>query len=116
MKTAELAKSITWTGSKQTYYTAKLLVDKDLVDDFFRAYAYFRWIDDVIDITSPSDEERISFIERQKDLINGLYGNNQFSDLVQEEEILADLINNDRGENSGLKSFICNIDIVFNFI
>ena len=30
------------------------MVDRDLVDDFLRAYAYFRWMDDVIDVTSKS--------------------------------------------------------------
>ena len=47
--TASLARSITLAASKQTYYTARLLVDRDLVDDFFRAYAYFRWADDIVD-------------------------------------------------------------------
>ena len=42
--TASLARSITRAGSIQTYFTARLMVDRDLVDDFFRAYAYFRWI------------------------------------------------------------------------
>ena len=32
--TAELARSITRKSSKQTYYTACLMVDKDLKDDF----------------------------------------------------------------------------------
>lgn len=113
--TAELAKSITWAGSKQTYYTAKLLVDKDLVDDFCRAYAYFRWIDDVIDITARSDEERIAFIERQRELIDRLYGNDRPDDLVPQEEILADLINNDRGENSCLQSYIRNMFAMIEF-
>lgn len=113
--TANLAKSITWAGSKQTYYTAKLLVDRDLADDFYRAYAYFRWIDDVIDISTRSDEERIVFIKRQKELINRLYGNNQPDNLTQQEGILVDLINNDRGEHSGLQSFICNMFAMIEF-
>ncbi len=61
--TATLAKSITWVGSKQSYYTARWMVDRDLEDDAYRAYGYFRWADDVIDITSQSDNERISFIK-----------------------------------------------------
>ena len=44
--TAALARAITRAGSKQTYYTARLMVDKALVDDFLKAYAYFRWVDD----------------------------------------------------------------------
>ena len=70
---AELAQSITRAGSKQTYYTARFMVDKDLVDDFYRAYAYFRWIDDVIDVSSRTDDERHRFITRQKELIEDLF-------------------------------------------
>lgn len=113
--TASLARSITRGGSKQTYYTTHLLVDKDLVDDCNRAYAYFRWVDDLIDVTSQSDDERIAFIKRQKKLIDGLYGNEQPNDLRPEEEILADLISHDRGKNSGLQSYIRNMFAIIEF-
>ena len=104
--TAALARSITKTSSKQTYLTACLLVDKDLVDDCFRAYAYFRWVDDVVDITTQTRVERISFIQRQKGLIERLYYNDPPDDLIPEEQIIADLISHDRRENSRLQSFI----------
>ncbi|MGB3715510.1 MAG: squalene/phytoene synthase family protein [Candidatus Promineifilaceae bacterium] len=112
---ADLARSITWRESKQAYYTARLVVDRDLVDDFLRAYAYFRWMDDVIDITSSSDEERTGFIERQKELIEILYAAGQPSGLTQEEEMLADLIINDRFQQSGLQSFIENMFAIIEF-
>jgi len=41
-----LAATITRTASKQTYYTIRFLVDAGLVEDAYRAYAYFRWVDD----------------------------------------------------------------------
>ncbi len=113
--TANLARSITWAGSKQTYITGRLMIDRDLVDDFFRAYAYFRWADDVIDTSTDSDEERITFIKRQRALIDDLYDNGRPNDLASEEEILADLINHDRGENSGLQSFIRNMFAIIEF-
>lgn len=113
--TAELARSITWEGSKQTYITGRLVIDRDLVDDFYRAYAYFRWVDDVIDISSGSDEERVTFIKRQRDLIDGLYNNEKPDELTPEEELLADLISHDRGENSGLQSFIRNMFAIIEF-
>lgn len=91
------------------------MIDRDLVDDFYRAYAYFRWVDDVIDISSHSDEERITFIEQQRDLIDGLYNNEKPDELLPEEEILADLISHDRGENSGLQSFIRNMFAIIEF-
>lgn len=113
--TAALAQSITWDGSKQTYYTARLMVDRDLVNDFYRSYAYFRWADDIVDDSSQSNDERISFIRRQRELIDCLYRNERPDDLTPEEEIAADLINHDRGENSGLESFIRNMFDIIEF-
>jgi phytoene/squalene synthetase len=113
--TAVLARNTTWAGSKQTYFTAKLLVDRDLVDDFYRAYAYFRWADDVIDESAGSDQDRNVFIRRQRDLIDLYYEDEQLSDLSPEEQILTDLINDDRSENSGLQSFIRNMFAIIEF-
>jgi phytoene/squalene synthetase len=113
--TAALARSITRTGSIQTYYTTRLLVDKDLVDDCYRAYAYFRWADDRIDICSQSTGECVAFIERQKLLVDRLYNNERPDDLTPEEEILADLISHDRGENSGLRSYIYKFLAILEF-
>jgi phytoene/squalene synthetase len=113
--TAILAQSITHQGSKQTYFTARLMVDKDLTNDFFRSYAYFRWMDDMIDIHSRTDAERINFIERQKKILDGLYRNEDFDDLTSEEQIIADLICNDRSEGSGLESFIRNMFAIIEF-
>ncbi len=113
--TAALARSITWVASKQTYYTARLLVDKDLMDDCYRAYAYFRWADDVVDVSSQSSGERISFIRRQRDLIDRLYRNERPDNLTREEEIVVDLISHDGKENSGLQSFVRNFLAILEF-
>lgn len=114
-KSAALARSITKSGSIQTYYTARLMVDKDLVDDFFRAYAYFRWIDDEIDVSLRSNDERTTFITNQRELIDNLYKKKEISELTDEEEMLRDLVNNDRGEDSGLQSFIRNMFAIIEF-
>ena len=113
--TAALSRSITLTGSKQSYYTALLLVDNELVNDCLRAYAYFRWADDIIDLEAQSRAEAISFIERQKELVKCLYQNERPDSLSPKEEIIADLISHDRGENSGLQSFIRNFLAVLEF-
>jgi phytoene/squalene synthetase len=112
---ATLAQSITWTGSKQTYYIARLMVDRPLMNDFYQAYAYFRWADDVIDVSAQSDDERISFVKRQRALIEELYRNEPQKGLTTEEQILADLIRRDCGENRGLESFIRNMFAIIEF-
>ena len=113
--TAALARSITRAASKQTYYTALLMVDRGLVDDCCRAYAYFRWVDDVVDVSSQSGDERISFIRRQRELIDRLYRRERPDGLTPEEEMVADLISHDEQENSGLQSFIYNFLAVLDF-
>jgi len=112
---AKLARAITRNGSKQSYFIARLLADKDLTDDCLRAYAYFRWADDVIDVSTRTAEERIGFVERQKTLIDACYMRMRPDDLTPEETMIADLIANDRGENSGLQSFIRNFITVLDF-
>ena len=112
---AALARAITWDGSKQTYYTTRLMVDRGLVDDCYRAYAYFRWADDVVDASSQSSDARISFIRRQSDLIECLYRGERPDDLAPEEEMIADLISRDEEPNSGLQSFIRNFLAIIEF-
>ena len=112
---ARLARSITWGSSKQSYLTARSLADRDLADDCLRAYAYFRWADDMIDITLAGDDERTSFIARQKMLITELYRGWCPGGLSPEEEMLADLIAHDRIPEGGLHSFIHNFMAVIEY-
>ncbi len=119
--TANLSRSITWASSKQSYYTARLLVDKELVADFYRAYAYFRWADDIVDAPAPdgdspqSEDRRIAFVKRQRELVDRLYQRERPNELTQEEQILADLVSHDQEVNSGLQSFIRNMLSIIEF-
>jgi phytoene/squalene synthetase len=121
VETAALARSITMASSKQSYMTARMLVDKDLVDDCCRAYGYFRWVDDVVDASPAGDgtsqlrDKRITFVRRQRELIDRLYGGERPGDLAPEEAIIADLIGHDRGVDSGLQSFIRNFLAIIDF-
>jgi phytoene/squalene synthetase len=117
-QTATLARSITRASSLQTYYTIRLLVDRGMQDDCYRAYAYFRWADDIVDVTSRSVDDRMTFIQRQRSLIDRLYRNERPDDLSPEEQIIADLIKHDRSGHegaSGLRSFIYNFLAVIEF-
>ncbi len=113
--TSTLAKSITKAASLQSYYTASLMVDRDLVHDAYRAYAYYRWMDDFIDGMASSKSERVSFVERQKDLMERCYRNEPLGELAKEERILVELIGNDRRENSRLQSYIRNMMAIMEF-
>ena len=87
-----LARAITQQSSKQSYYTARLMVDKQLEVDCYRAYGYFRWADDCVDATGQSREARLTFIHRQQDLARRCYQGERPADLGPEEAILADSV------------------------
>ena len=59
MNSGILARSITRAASAQTYYTVKFMVDRPMIEDAYRAYAYFRWVDDFIDLHAVTEEDRI---------------------------------------------------------
>jgi len=115
METARLARSITRKGSMQSFLVGRLLVDRGRVDDFYRAYAYFRWVDDMIDEVLPTQRERVEFIGCQRELIRSLYSGEGTRTETDEERVLSDLIANDDGTNEGLRSFIDNMFAIIEF-
>jgi phytoene/squalene synthetase len=115
--TSGLAPSITKAASKQTYYTIRFFADRNRVADAYRAYGYFRWVDDVIDDEVPLRgeagssvrEARIAFVNRQKSLLESCYRSKVLNDLCDEERMLVDLIRNDTEKNSGLQIYLRNM-------
>ena len=126
-----IADSITKAASKQTYYTIRFLVDRERVADAYRAYAYFRWVDDALDNNSalPSSagtvgsgaagevgvQKRIAFLERQKHLLEKCYRVESTRDATAEEQMLIELVKHDHEKNSGLQSYLCNMMQVMEF-
>ena len=104
-----LAPSITKAASEQTYYTIRYLVDSDRVADAYRAYAYFRWVDDSLDAESMTGVERSAFIERQKSLLEKCYRGESPRDADIHETMLVDLVNMDHEKNSGLQCYLRNM-------
>lgn len=106
---------ITRAASKQTYYTIRFLVDRNRVDDAFRAYAYFRWVDDILDADSGSEPERRAFLERQKFLLEKCYQGEAPRDTNTQEMMLVDLAQRDREKDSGLGAYLRNMMRVMDF-
>jgi phytoene/squalene synthetase len=114
-----LPSRITRNASKQAYYTIRLLADRDRQLDAYRAYAYFRWVDDWLDQPGLAQSERLAFIQRQEWLVNGAYRGERPADLISQERVIADLIQgvvqSDVEEHSGLQSYIRNMMAVMAF-
>lgn len=115
LKGRSLAAAITLAASKQTYYTVRFLVDKNLVDDAYRAYAYFRWLDDRLDQETLPWAERLAFVQRQQALMEDGYRGQPLADLTPEEQLLADLIQRDTEKDSGLQAYVRNMMAVMVF-
>jgi phytoene/squalene synthetase len=106
---------ITRTASKQTYYTIHLLVDRAQTHDAYRAYAYFRWVDDWLDERVSDRSERQAFIDRQQALMDACYHGVWPHALTVEEQMLVDLIRGDSGHSSGLQSYVRHMMAVLVF-
>ena len=110
-----IAETITKAASTQTYYTIRLLVDRERVADAYQAYGYFRWVDDTLDAETMTGVERIAFIQRQKSLLEKCYRGEIAWDVDIQEQMLIDLIQGDHEMNSGLRSYLHNMMQVMDF-
>jgi phytoene/squalene synthetase len=110
-----LAAQITQAASKQTYYTVRYLVDRPLIPDAYRAYAYFRWVDDYLDQEDIDKPQRMAFVRRQQALMEHCYQGKPLPPLADEERMLVDLIDKDFQKASGLQAYICNMMAVMAF-
>ena len=113
--TSTMAESITRAASKQTYYTIRFLVDRERVNDAYRAYGYFRWVDDTLDAESTTGVERSAFLQRQKSLLEKGYRGEISRDVDIQEQLLIDLIQRDDEKDSGLRSYLHNMMQVMEF-
>jgi hypothetical protein len=109
------ASAITKAASKQTYYTIQFLADRARVEDAYRAYGYFRWVDDVLDADAGSNSERLAFLERQESLLEKCYQNELPRDANIQENMLVELIQHDHEKNSGLQLYLRNMMQVMAF-
>jgi phytoene/squalene synthetase len=119
--TSSLAMETTKSASKQTYYTIRFLVDPSRVADAYRAYAYFRWVDDVLDAGSTSscgDAERalrLAFLERQVWLLDACLHGEAPRQVDAHEAMLVELIRRSDAGDEGLRSYFRQMMAVMAF-
>lgn len=104
--TCRPAATITRAASQHTYYTIRCLVDPPLIPDAYRAYAYFRWVDDRLDQGEGERSARLAFVKRQAAILNDAYQGEPPSPLTIEERWLVELIQRDSDPNSGLQAYL----------
>jgi phytoene/squalene synthetase len=110
---ASLAYQITRAASTQSFYTIRFLVDRPRVDDAFRAYAYFRWVDDLLDAGSRPhghDEMRARrrFVARQRFLVDQLVAGERPDPANEHEAMLVDLLSGPSTDD-GLRTYVIDM-------
>jgi phytoene/squalene synthetase len=124
-----LAAETTRRASKQTYYIFRFFADRERVFDAYRSYAYFRWLDDILD--SPNGKngkneakhnyklldqsQKIDFVNRQRKLLTRFYLGDFSGDLKPMEMLLKDLVESDPDMGSGLYLYLDNMMKVMEF-
>jgi len=112
---ATLARAMTRRASRQTYYIIRCLVDRGRTDDAFRAYAYFRWVDDLIDAPAHDRTTALQFLGHQRQLLGGLLQGRLPDRLLPQEQMLADLVLGRKDRHPGLPSYLENMMAVMEF-
>ncbi len=110
-----LPAEITRCASKQTYYTFRFLVARQHVQDAYRAYAYFRWVDDHLDCNSGTKQEKLAFLDRQRAILETCYRRESPPQVGPEEQMLVEMIAGDGEASSGLQCYLRNMMAVMSF-
>lgn len=118
-----LASRLTKAASKQTYYTIRFLVDRPRREAAYRAYAYFRWVDDVLDAEGPRGAasavvgrlERQRFLDRQRTLLDRTLRREAPRDIDPHEAMLVELVRNAGFTDRGLEAYLRHMMLVMDF-
>jgi phytoene/squalene synthetase len=115
-----LASAVTKAASKQTYYTIRFLVDRERREDAYRAYAYFRWVDDILDGDAPSDfvatdARRRWFVERQQSLLDRCLHGEAPLHANANEGMLVELVQRASPSDGALAAYLRNMMRVMDF-
>jgi phytoene/squalene synthetase len=119
--TTTLAAAITKTASKQTYYTIRFLVDRPRVADAYRAYAYFRWLDDVLDAGTGARSgeaeraERMRVLDRERALLDACLRGDPPRTLDPHEAMLVHLLRRADPADGDLRSYLIGMMRVMEF-
>ena len=120
--TPNLASAITKAASKQTWFTIRFLVDRPRVDDAFRAYAYFRWVDDILDDATsngPAERDeramRLRFLARQQGLLNACLEGDEPAITDPHEAMLVELVRHADASDERLDAYLRHMMLVMDF-
>jgi len=118
-----LSSDITRAASKQTYYTIRFLVAGPRRDDAYRAYAYFRLVDDILDgaaryrgaLLDVESPERARFMDRQKSTLEQCLRGEPPPNASRHERMLVELVRGADLADGSLESYLRQMMRVMDF-
>jgi hypothetical protein len=120
---ASVASAITRAAGNQTYYTIRFLADRPRVEDAFRAYAYFRWVDDILDVEAPPGSERADaqhlererFLNRQRRLLDRCLRGETPRNVNSREAMLVELVRHADRADGAVEAYLRHMMLVMDF-
>lgn len=106
---------VTRNASSQTFQTIRWLVDRNRRANAFRAYAYFRWLDDALDSQSVPAQSRQTLLSRQTHVIAGAFRGEPPLPANPQERWIIDLIASEPDRSSGLDQYVRHLMAVMAF-
>ena len=106
---------VTRTASSQTFHTIQWLVDRERRPNAFRAYAYFRWLDDALDASGMSTQDRLTILRRQTELVERAFRGDRVTADCPPEHWLMDLVGSEPDRSSGLDHYVRHLMAVMAF-
>jgi len=118
-----LSEEITLAASRQTYYTIRFLVDGPRRGGAYRAYAYFRLVDDILDgaaryrgaLLEVGSPERARFLDRQKGLLERCLRGETPPNASRHEQMLVELVRHADLADGSLESYLRHMMRVMDF-
>jgi len=107
-----VAQRITQKESSTAYRLSKFLFNRGTSAIFCLGYAYFRWLDDLVDALDATKEVIQAIVEKQKTLIGKLYSNNiriNVYELNIYEQMLYYLVKHDITNDCYLHNYFMNM-------
>lgn len=92
-----LAASITRAASLQSFLTIRWLADPAYRCDGFGLYAYFRWLDDMVDECLDAQEARLALVAAQRAVLEAAVQGQDPGRLGPQEGLLVRLVERQRG-------------------
>ena len=110
-------------ASKQTYYTIRFLVDGPRRGEAYRAYAYFRLVDDILDgaaryrgaLLEVGSAERARFLDRQQGLLEQCLRGETPPNASRHERMLVELVRHADLADGSLESYLRHMMRVMEF-